>query len=373
MRVKKIFKMKARNLQKRKNNLFIYGVLFVCLLSPYYAGAHKVTFCGEQLPVNNDFVANKLMNVIRKQIPNVNLPSLRKRANIYFPIVEHYLRKYKLPLDLKYLAIVESGFVGNAKSRVGARGFWQFMPATAKQYGLNIEGPVDDRDDIHKSTNAACRLLIDNYNDLKRLCKITSWALACAAYNFGIGNMSKAVKVQGTNYYTMNLNPETSVYVYKIVAVKELFEYPELYMDKFGYNVFSENVKNKKASAFYGDDDDQVFKKAVLKKQSPASLEKDTTYYISAEIQPDKNFEEGDFVSITINEDFKTTKGLVFKNSEISPKGWVIDNRVMVDFGYGHDLLLFDLDLDKGIPLEKIKSKKKKAIPVLLKVTNYRF
>src|SRR4051812_4797266 len=100
--------------------------LFITLIGlwQHSAKAHDVYFCGEVIPMDNDFVANKLMNVIRDQIPNVNLPSLRQRALTYFPFVDSYLRKCGIPEDFKYLPIIESGFM-ILSSRVGARGFWQ--------------------------------------------------------------------------------------------------------------------------------------------------------------------------------------------------------------------------------------------------------
>ena len=134
-------------------------ILAICSWSKP-ARAHDIYFCGEAIPMDNDFVATKLMDVIRHQIPNVNLPSLRQRALTYFPFVEGYLRKCGIPEDFKYLPIVESGFM-ILSSRVGARGFWQLMPPTAKQYGLKVEGGIDERDDINKSTYAACRVLVE--------------------------------------------------------------------------------------------------------------------------------------------------------------------------------------------------------------------
>lgn len=214
-----------------------------CILYPTASYAHDITFCGEKIPVSNNFVAEKLMDVIRKQIPGVNLPQLRKRVLVYFPIVEHYLRETNLPEDFKYLAIVESGFL-NQTSKAGAGGFWQFMPPVAREYGLTVTDEIDERNDIHKSTLAACKHLANYYLTIRKKYNISSWVLTAAAYNVGIGRIFKAVDKQGNDYFSMKLNPETAVYVYKIIAVKELFEYPELYMKNFGYNVFSSSSKS---------------------------------------------------------------------------------------------------------------------------------
>ncbi len=204
-----------------KKVLVCFSATLLSFVGNVGSRTHEILLCGERIPVQNDFVATRLMDAIRKQVPVVNLPRLRARANEWFPVFEKYLFKHGLPLDLKYIPIVESGF-SNATSPAGAAGFWQLMPATARDLGLTVNETVDERMDIIKSTDAACRLLKSYYNS------IGVWALTLAGYNFGIGNISKAMKKQGGNYFTMQLNPETALYVYKIIAVKELFEYPEL-------------------------------------------------------------------------------------------------------------------------------------------------
>jgi hypothetical protein len=122
--------------------------------------SHPIIFCGEYIPVDNDFVANKLMSVIKSQVNYVNMPSLRASAAMYFNYVTYQLQQNGIPDDFKYLPIVESGF-RLVSSGVGARGFWQLMPETAKGLGLRVDATVDERDDIEKSTKAACRVLKD--------------------------------------------------------------------------------------------------------------------------------------------------------------------------------------------------------------------
>ncbi len=112
---------------------------------------------------------------------------MRRLADTYFPIFEEHLVRYGLPLELKYLPIIESGLNAQARSRAGAAGLWQFMPQTAKNSGLEVNSLVDERLDPYKSTDAACRYLKSLYaiyND---------WNLAIAAYNCGPGNVNKAI------------------------------------------------------------------------------------------------------------------------------------------------------------------------------------
>jgi len=144
-------------------------------------------------------------------------------APIYFPLFEENLDKYNLPLELKYLPIVESALNPKAKSRVGATGLWQFMYRTGKMYGLEVTSYYDERSDIHKSTDAACQYLKklhSMYND---------WDLALAAYNCGPGNVNKAIRRSGgkKSYWEIRafLPRETRGYVPAFMAVNYIMNY----------------------------------------------------------------------------------------------------------------------------------------------------
>lgn len=339
---------------------------------------HIITFCGEPVPINQRFVQDKLVNVIKKQVNVVNLPSLRQRANAYMPLVEQYLKAYGLHSDLKYLPIVESGFLTKAESGVGAKGIWQIMPATARGYGMQVSTGMDERENFDKATRVACQLIRDNYLGLKRLAGTVNWPLAIAAYNFGIGNILNAIKAQGDNYFTMKLNPETGLYVYKIIAVKELFEYPELYNSKFGYNIFSSTsgpkTKPKDTDLEVKNDEDIIgaIEKEIEKnkdKQAPVIKEEQ---YVLAHIEGKvKNFQDGDIVTIVLDEDLQTSHyGLSFKGYSFGVQGWIIDDRVFFKLGYDHDVTLLDLDKQKGVLLTDLLSKKR--IDVLLKNIVYK-
>ncbi len=146
-------------------------------------------------------------------------------SQFYFPLFEQQLDNYDIPLEMKYLSIVESALNPRARSRVGATGLWQFMYSTGKQYKLNVSSYVDDRSDPIKATEAACKFLsklYDIYGD---------WDLALAAYNSGPGNVNKAIRRSGgrRNYWNLRryLPRETAGYVPAFLATMYLFEYAD--------------------------------------------------------------------------------------------------------------------------------------------------
>ncbi|QHI37493.1 Membrane-bound lytic murein transglycosylase D [Kordia antarctica] len=168
-----------------------------------------------------------LESVIRRFLKRrkKSMEKLMKISQYYFPMFEQELDNYNIPLEVKYLAIVESALNPRARSRVGATGLWQFMYQTGKQYNLNVSSYVDERSDPVKSTKAACEYLA-------RLYKIFGdWDLALAAYNSGPGNVSKAIRRSGgyVNYWNIrpNLPRETAGYLPAFLATMYIFEYAE--------------------------------------------------------------------------------------------------------------------------------------------------
>lgn len=146
-----------------------------------------------------------------------------KRANRYFPEIERILKEEGIPNDFKYLAIIESN-LQQAISPVGAQGFWQFMPATAKLYDLKMSDEIDERLNIEKSTHAACRYLKDAHNTLG------DWVMTTASYNRGVGGVIEDMKWQGTeHYFDTYQNSETGRYVFRLLATKLIYENPEAY------------------------------------------------------------------------------------------------------------------------------------------------
>ncbi len=149
--------------------------------------------------------------------------NLMQRAEYFFPMFEEILDKYDIPLEMKYLAIVESALKPRATSRVGAKGLWQFMYQTGKQFGLNISSYVDERQDPYRATEAACKYLSSLHN------MFNDWDLALAAYNSGPGNVNKAIRRAGgsKNYWNIrhHLPRETAGYVPAFYATLYLFEF----------------------------------------------------------------------------------------------------------------------------------------------------
>ena len=141
--------------------------------------------------------------------------------------MEPILAKYGVPDDFKYLAVIESSLV-NAVSPAGARGVWQFMPSTAKEKGMEVSEQVDERYHLEKSTEAACKYLIAAKE------KFGSWTLAAASYNGGMGGIkTKMEEQQVDNYYDLLLTEETSRYVFRILALKEIMKNA----DKYGFSI----------------------------------------------------------------------------------------------------------------------------------------
>lgn len=152
-------------------------------------------------------------------------PALMARAQYYFPMFEEHLDQYDIPLEMKYLAIVESSLRPKAKSRVGATGLWQFMYGTGRQYKLAVNSYVDERQDPIKSTIAACKYLSYLYG------VFNDWDLALAAYNSGPGNVLKAIKRSGGYRNYWNIRPflpmETAGYVPAFYATMYIFKYAD--------------------------------------------------------------------------------------------------------------------------------------------------
>ncbi|MBS0032394.1 transglycosylase SLT domain-containing protein [Chitinophaga sp. 22321] len=333
----------------------IRGILtgLLLLLLAHSGMAQQVDFCGEVVPMERDFVSFRLMDVIKRNLRYQGyLPALRLKAEQYFPVIEPILQQYQVPLDFKYLPIVESG-LSNATSPVGAQGVWQIMPGTAAELGLTVSAGYDERNHLIKATHAACKLIRLLHDQLN------SWTLAAAAYNAGSGNISKNIKRQGSrDYYQLMLNNETAQYIYKIIAIKQLFESPELYMPGFGYNVFAKNTTNGSVFATpppvskTGDKDFNTIRITLGKQVAP----KQSAVVYAARLQNNKAFEDGQLVNILLLDDLQANGVYIRKNSSLSGKGWLVSNRVYVDLGFGNTIVLYATDGRKGVPADLLKT-----------------
>ena len=214
----------TKNLQKTASDIeyqkaFLHSNKIFSLVLP-----DKAEFAGEEAPLGLYYVREGLD---RELMVNTYWHSstmlMLKKSNRYFHIIVPILKKNGIPEDFKYLALIESGLT-NIQSPAGAAGFWQFIPGTGKHFGLEISDQVDERYHVEKATEAACKLLRGSYN------KFGSWTLAAAAYNVGEGRIIKELQRQkASSYYDLYLPEETMRYIYRIIALKLLYEHPTEY------------------------------------------------------------------------------------------------------------------------------------------------
>jgi hypothetical protein len=188
-------------------------------------------FAGEKIPTENFEVYERME---REFLSNTYWHSATilaiKRANRWFPVIEPILKKNNIPDDFKYLAVAESN-LENVISPAGATGFWQFMEPAGEKYGLEINSLVDERYDVEKSAEAACKYLRDSYD------MFGSWIVAAASYNMGQdGIQIQTARQKAKNYFNLVLNSETSRFVARIVSLKYILQSPE----KFGFDIKDE-------------------------------------------------------------------------------------------------------------------------------------
>jgi hypothetical protein len=183
-----------------------------------------MSFAGEPVPLHIPDVAERLDRELQgNAFFHSNTLLALKRLQRYLPEMERLLAANGLPADFKYLALAES-LLSNATSPKGAVGVWQLMPATAKELKLTINNEVDERYHFEKSTVAACTYFKKAHQ------RFGSWTNAAASYNRGMGGLQTALKAQKvTSYYDLFLNDETSRYLFRILALKEILENPQRY------------------------------------------------------------------------------------------------------------------------------------------------
>jgi len=184
----------------------------------------ELDFSGEEIPIYSSEIWERIdKELLKNTYWQSNTMLYFKKANKYFPIIEPILKEYNIPDDFKYLAVIESG-LDNVVSPAGAAGFWQILKGTAREHGLEVNSAIDERYNLEKATVVACEYLQDAYN------KFGSWTMAAASYNMGKNGAGREIEMQASNnYYNLHLNSETSRYIFRIIAVKEIMQNPKKY------------------------------------------------------------------------------------------------------------------------------------------------
>jgi membrane-bound lytic murein transglycosylase D len=188
----------------------------------------EVTFAGEKMPLDNFDTRESLeREILTSAYRHSSTILIIKRANRYLPVIEKILKKNNVPDDFKYLVAAESEY-SNLVSPVGAAGFWQIMPETGKEEGLEINTVVDERYDIEKSTQFACDYFMKSYE------KFGNWTLAAASYDGGRTAIDEQIDIQHQhNYYDLLLSDETARYIFRAVAYKLIITDP----GNYGFNI----------------------------------------------------------------------------------------------------------------------------------------
>jgi len=193
----------------------------------------SVTFAGERMPLENFDTRESLeREILTSAYRHSSTILIIKRANRYLPVIEKILKKNNIPDDLKYLAAAESEF-SNMVSPVGATGFWQIMPETGREEGMEINNEVDERYDIEKSTQFACEYFRKSYE------RYGNWTLAAASYNGGRAAIDEQIEIQNQkNYYDLLLSEETARYIFRAVAYKLIITDP----DRYGFTIDKDDL-----------------------------------------------------------------------------------------------------------------------------------
>ena len=200
-----------------------------------------MSFAGETVPLDVPDVHERLDKELQINCYlHSNTIFLIKRANRWFPEMEKILKKYDIPEDFKYLPLIESNLM-NVISHREAVGYWQILKTSGSELDLEITNEVDERYDPLKATEAACKYLKRSYK------KFGNWTMVAASYNRGMGGMDRALEDQSVDsYYDLYLNDETSRYVFRILAIKEIAENPL----RYGFHIEPEHLYKQEPLKF---------------------------------------------------------------------------------------------------------------------------
>ena len=194
-----------------------------CVTSPTVPA--QVTFDGETIDLRRYDRRERMdREILAFTYMHSTTMLLIKRANRYFPIIEPILKANGIPDDFKYLMVIESNLNSIARSPAGAAGLWQFMPTTGREFGLEVNENVDERYHIEKATVAACKYFKQAY------AKYGDWIAVSAAYNAGQARISSQLEKQlASHAMDLWLVEETSRYMFRLLAAKEIFSNPQRY------------------------------------------------------------------------------------------------------------------------------------------------
>ncbi|HYG04403.1 MAG TPA: lytic transglycosylase domain-containing protein [Chryseosolibacter sp.] len=214
-------------------DIFIDEEITVPLSAISFDIPEQASFAGQKMPLDIPDVRERLDKELQINIYwHSNTIFLIKRAKRWLPQMEEILRANGIPDDFKYLPLIESNLM-NVVSPKDAVGFWQILESSGKELGLEITKEVDERYDPLKATGAACKYLQQAYN------RFNDWTIVAASYNRGMSGMRRALEDQQVDsYYDLYLNDETSRYVFRIVAIKEIINNPA----KYGFRVNTEHL-----------------------------------------------------------------------------------------------------------------------------------
>lgn len=273
----------------------------------------KISFAGEPVPLDRIDIRERMDRELTSNTYfHSNTLLLIKRANRYFPVLDSILQREGVPNDFKYLALIESSLDVRSLSPMGAAGIWQFLKTTGQEYGLEVNDEVDERFHLEKSTRAACKFLKAAYT------KYGSWTLAAASYNIGQKRITDELERQKvTNYYDMYLVSETSRYLFRILAIKEILKHP----GDFGFI-----LKHEDLYPFI--ETDKILIKGPVLHLGDFANEKGISYGILKELNP---WLRNHFLTNKTGKryiiEIPVDKNLLFnkKNIDVYQKNWITD------------------------------------------------
>jgi len=224
------------------------------LVNTSFVMPYRFSFAGVDIDLYNDRVRGKLQQIFDAEVKSAH--TYIPRSGAYFAIIDSIIASHNLHPDIKYLAVAESYLNYMAYSHANAAGIWQFIPSTAKAYNLKIDNYLDERRNIFKATDAACRYIILAQSQLKNM-GVDDFLIALASYNSGMGNISRTIREQNAkDFFSLMMRvEETNNYVWRAIAIKMIFENETAIFDKPFFRMepllVENTVKNITTNGYY--------------------------------------------------------------------------------------------------------------------------